>query len=186
MTEGEYGAFNFDVFFEYAFSLTRLCRERLAAARARSGSDSHLGCHSIPSRRFTTSRKEPSSHHLPKVTYSLRAEKEKYGASVRSTVNMCDLNLTPSELKTQVFSHYVLCFAFAKRSRSNFVRLACASTDSLALHYLRRRSLCERRCKGGKSFLLRRINKKRQVKTCRFLAEKKGFEPSRRLPDLHP
>ena len=26
----------------------------LAAARARSGSDSHLGCHSIPSRRFAT------------------------------------------------------------------------------------------------------------------------------------
>ena len=26
-TEGECGTFNFDVFFEYAFSLTRLCRE---------------------------------------------------------------------------------------------------------------------------------------------------------------
>ena len=28
--------------------------EVLAAARSRSGSDSHLGCHSLPSRRFAT------------------------------------------------------------------------------------------------------------------------------------
>ena len=38
---------------------SRIRSTGLAAARARSGSDSHLGCHSIPSRRFTTSRKEP-------------------------------------------------------------------------------------------------------------------------------
>ena len=33
---------------------TPFCATCLAAARSRSGSDSRLGCHSIPSRRFTT------------------------------------------------------------------------------------------------------------------------------------
>ena len=36
-------------------------------------------------------------------------------------------------------------------------------SDSAALHYLRRRSLCERRCKGGKSFPLRHKRKIRYV-----------------------
>ena len=65
-TEGECGTFKYAIAIVCAFSLTRLCRERLAAARARSGSDSHLGCHSIPSRRFTTSQKEPLSYSCGK------------------------------------------------------------------------------------------------------------------------
>ena len=55
-TEGECGTFKSAITIVYAFSLTRLCRERLAAARSRSGTDSHLGCHSIPSSRFATSQ----------------------------------------------------------------------------------------------------------------------------------
>ena len=37
----------------------------LAAARSRSGSDSHLGCHSIPSRRFATRSERLYSHAVP-------------------------------------------------------------------------------------------------------------------------
>ena len=40
-------------------TLPQSLRFALTAVRSRSGSDSHLGCHSIPSRRFATSRREP-------------------------------------------------------------------------------------------------------------------------------
>ena len=84
-TEGECGTFKSAITIVYAFSLSRLRRQRLAAARSRSGSDSHLGCHSIPSRRFTTSRKEPLCYSCGKQphlhnTLSLPAE----GGGLRS------------------------------------------------------------------------------------------------------
>ena len=37
---------------------------------------------------------------------------------------MRDLNLTPSEPKTQVFSHFVLCFAFVEKKNNHHKMIA--------------------------------------------------------------
>ena len=70
--EGECGTFNFDVFFEYAFSLTR-----------------------HPS--GAPSRKEPSSHHLPKV--NLPAE----GGGLQSIHTPMRCNLRIERKKAPLF-----------------------------------------------------------------------------------
>ena len=65
------------------------------------------------------------------------------------------------ELKIKRFSHFVLCFGNAKTlaEQSATAVLMSKLLDTSVLDYLRRRSLCERRRKGGKSFLLRRKEK---------------------------
>ena len=83
---------------------------------------------------------------------------------------------------------FALCSPFGEPPRSNFARLACASADSLVLHYLRRRTLFVLRRGRGKSPFLRQKMKNTEYpkRYSVFLAEKERFELSRRLPDLHP
>ena len=62
VTEGECGSRDFrscnaEAFFSYAGSPCHNVALRLAAARSRSGSDTPPACHSLPSRRFATSRR---------------------------------------------------------------------------------------------------------------------------------
>ena len=49
------------------YSLSRLCRQRLAAARSRHGSDSPPDCHSLPCRHFATPEEEPTLNKWTKL-----------------------------------------------------------------------------------------------------------------------
>ena len=64
-------------------------------------------------------------------------------------------------------------------SGSNLRWLACASTDSLTLGYLRRIHYVSR-ATGGKSLLLQKAEKDSHECDCLFLAEQERFELSRR------
>ena len=48
-----------------SISVNTIQHHRLAAARARRGSDSPPDCHSIPRRRYATSREGKKKFHLP-------------------------------------------------------------------------------------------------------------------------
>ena len=90
-----------------------------------------------------------------------------------------DLNLTPFELQSRRLWHYVLCCAWRNARGATFAAsLTSELADSALLGYLRLR-------RSG-SNPLRQKNTARSNEHAVFLAEKKGFEPSRRLPDLHP
>ena len=100
------------------------------------------------------------------------------------------LNLTPCSLQSPRLWHFVLCCdgVATLAEQSAAAVLMSKLLDTAALDYLRRRTPCVLRRKGGKSFLLRQKKKdtERPKGHSVSLAEKKGFEPSRRLPDLHP
>ena len=80
------------------------------------------------------------------------------------------------------------CFALYTLSRVATEQFCVARLckHRLAHASLSAPSLCDV-AQIGKSFLLRKKAKRQSPEwVIAFLAEKKGFEPSRRLPDLHP
>ena len=93
-----------------------------------------------------------------------------------------NLNLTPREPQSSGLWHFVPCCAVRNARGAIGARLACASTDTLALDYLRRRLRSKRRRKRGKSLLLRRQKQKQPPNGgCFCLAQKERFELSRRI-----
>ena len=109
---------------------------------------------------------------------------------IRIAVLLRGLNLTPCEQHrfAVALSCYVATVSLRSREQLCSPRWKASFPTRLRCVICAPRAFGLRRCADGKSFLLRQKKKNtaHSIEYAVLLAEKKGFEPSRRLPDLHP
>ena len=101
----------------------------LAAARSRFGSDSHLGCHSLPKRRFATSAGRLKMKCHPERR---RSRSRTFGSETEANARKrCVASGYSQGVRTRVLRHLIFCKAFVTRN----VRLR------KTVHLIKRRSL---------------------------------------------